>query len=97
MQENMLVIHGPTIQHELALWVRAGIPPAVALRAAMYNAAKVLGAANRVGSIRKGWEATLVLLDGDPLQDISNLERISQVIFRGERVARSELFHHENP
>jgi imidazolonepropionase-like amidohydrolase/ABC-type multidrug transport system permease subunit len=89
---NMLVIHGPTIQHELELWVKAGIPPAVALQAATYNAAKVLRADARIGSIQKGREATLLLLDGDPLQDISNLERISQVMFRGERVNRSELF-----
>ncbi len=89
---NMLVIHGPTIQHELELWVKAGIPPAVALQAATYNAARVLRADDRIGSIQKGRDATLVLLDGDPLQDISNTERISQVMFRGERVSRSELF-----
>ncbi len=92
---NMLVIHGPTVQHELELWVKAGIPAAVALQAATYNAAKVLRADNRIGSIQKGREATLVLLDGDPLQDISNTERISQVMFRGERVARSELFQQD--
>ncbi len=94
---NMLVIHGPTVQHELALWVKAGIPPAVALQAATYNAAKVLRAGDRIGSIQKGRDATLVLLDGDPLQDISNTERISLVMFHGERVSRSELFHQEKP
>ncbi len=88
---NMLVIHGPTVQHELELWVKAGIPPAEALQAATYNAAKVLRADDRIGSIQKGRDATLVLLDGDPLQDISNTERIADVMFRGERVDRSEL------
>jgi imidazolonepropionase-like amidohydrolase/ABC-type multidrug transport system permease subunit len=89
---NLLVIHGPTVQHELELWVKAGIPPAQALQAATYNAAKVLRADNRIGSIQKGRDATLVLLDGDPLQDISNTERIAMVMFRGERVDRSDLF-----
>lgn len=89
---NLLVIHGPTVQHELELWVKAGIPPSEALQAATYNAAKVLRADNRIGSIQKGREATLVLLDGDPLQDISNTERIATVMFRGERVDRSDLF-----
>jgi imidazolonepropionase-like amidohydrolase/ABC-type multidrug transport system permease subunit len=89
---NMLVIHGPTIQHELELWVKAGIPPAAALQAATYNAAKELRADDRIGSIQKGREATLVLLDGDPLQDISNTERIAVVMFRGEQVNRSDLF-----
>jgi len=89
---NMLVIHGPTMQHELELWVKAGIPPAVALQAATYNAAQVLRASNRIGSIQPGRDATLILLDGDPLQDIANTERISLVMFRGQRISRSELF-----
>jgi imidazolonepropionase-like amidohydrolase/ABC-type multidrug transport system permease subunit len=93
---NLLVIHGPTVQHEMELWVRAGIPPAVAIQAATYNAAKVLRAEGRIGSIQKGRDATLILLDGDPLQDISNTERLSLVMFRGERVSRSELFHQDN-
>jgi imidazolonepropionase-like amidohydrolase/ABC-type multidrug transport system permease subunit len=92
---NILVIHGPTVQHELELWVKAGIPAAEALQAATYNAAKVLRADNRIGSIQKGRDATLILLDGDPLQDISNTERIATVMFRGEQVDRSELFNQD--
>lgn len=94
---NMLVIHGPTVQHEMELWVKAGVPPAVALQAATYNAAKILRAEDRIGSIRKGRDATFVLLEGDPLEDISNTERISRVMFRGESVDRSDLFDQENP
>ncbi|MGC2656981.1 MAG: amidohydrolase family protein, partial [Bryobacteraceae bacterium] len=89
---NMLVIHGPTVQRELELWVKAGIPPAVALQAATYNAARVLGAAGRIGSIQKGRDANLVLLEGDPLADIANTERIAMVMFRGERIDRADLF-----
>src|SRR5262249_18426252 len=44
---NPLVIHGPTVQQELDLWVQAGIPPAVAMQAATYNAARLLRAENR--------------------------------------------------
>lgn len=89
---NLLVIHGPTIQHELELWVKAGIPPAVALQAATYNAAKVLRADDRMGIIQPGRDANLVLLDGDPVEDISNTEHIYSVMFRGERIDRTELF-----
>ena len=46
---NLLVFHGPTVQHELKLWVDAGIPPGIALRAATGNAAKVLRADSRIG------------------------------------------------
>ncbi|MFL6463955.1 MAG: amidohydrolase family protein, partial [Bryobacteraceae bacterium] len=94
---NMLVIHGPTIQHELALWVKAGIPANVALQAATYNAAKALRADDRIGLIKPGHDATLVILDGDPTVDIANLEHISTVILRGERVARSEVLNQDKP
>jgi imidazolonepropionase-like amidohydrolase/ABC-type multidrug transport system permease subunit len=89
---NPLVFHGPSLHHELQLWVEAGIPPEVALEAATRNAANLLRAGNRLGTIRKGLEANLLLVDGNPLQDISATERISLVVFEGERLRRSELF-----
>jgi imidazolonepropionase-like amidohydrolase len=89
---NPLVFHGPSLHHELQLWVQAGIPPEVALEAATRNAANLLRAGNRLGTIRKGLEANLLLVDGNPLQDISATERISLVVFEGERLRRSELF-----
>ena len=92
---NFLILHGPTVQHELALWVRAGIPPAVALRAATYNAARLLRAENHIGSIRVGNDADLLLVDGNPLEDITAVERISIVVFKGEQLDRSDLFNQE--
>ena len=92
---NMLVIHGPTIQHEIALWLEAGIPADVSLRAATANGAKVLGAEKRFGTIEKGREATLLIVDGNPLADVKALEAISIVIFKGERVNRVDLFKPE--
>jgi imidazolonepropionase-like amidohydrolase/ABC-type multidrug transport system permease subunit len=93
---NMLVIHGPTVQHELELWVQDGIPPSSALQAATYNAAKVLRADNRLGLIQKGRDATFLLVDGDPLQDITITEHIHSVYFKGERIDRSRLFEQDN-
>jgi len=89
---NPMVVHGPSVHRELQLWVEAGIPPAAALQGATYNAAKLLHADQRIGLIRKGYEASLLLVDGNPLQDISATERISTVFLKGERVDRSTLF-----
>jgi imidazolonepropionase-like amidohydrolase len=89
---NPLVFHGPSLHHELQLWVQAGIPVTVALQAATFNAAKLLGAAGRIGEIRKGMDADLLLVDGNPLQDIAATERISLVVLKGERIRRSALF-----
>ncbi len=89
---NMMVIHGPAIHRELQLWVKAGIPPQVALQAATYNAARALKAGDHIGLIRKGYDANLLLVDGNPLQDISATERISFVMFHGEHISRADLF-----
>jgi len=89
---NPLVFHGPSMHHELQLWVQAGIPAEVALQAATANAAKLLRAQSRIGAIRKGLDADLLMVDGNPLQDITATERISLVIFEGERLRRAELF-----
>ncbi len=89
---NPMVIHGPTVQHELELWVDAKIPNATALQAATYNAAKTLHQENRIGLIKEGMDATFLLLDGDPLQDITATEHINAVFLRGEHIDRSDLF-----
>lgn len=94
---NMLVIHGPTVQHELALWVKAGVPASAALQAATYNAAKTLRADNRIGLIQPGHDATLIIVDGDPTVDILSLEHIITVMLRGERISRSEVLNQDNP
>jgi len=89
---NYLVIHGPTVQHEMQLWVQAGVLPAVALQAATMNAARLLRSDDRIGSIRPGEDADLLVVDGNPLDDITATERISLVVFKGERIDRTELF-----
>jgi imidazolonepropionase-like amidohydrolase len=92
---NLLVFHGPTIQHELQLWVNAGIPVQAALNAATLNAAKALRAGARMGSIEKGKDATMLVVDGNPLLDIKATEAISFVMLKGERVDRAELLKPE--
>jgi imidazolonepropionase-like amidohydrolase len=89
---NPLVFHGPTIQRELQLWVAAGIPPAAALQAATWNAARLLRAESRLGLVAKGHDADLLVVDGNPLADITATERISLVVFKGERIRRAALF-----
>jgi imidazolonepropionase-like amidohydrolase len=89
---NPMVFHGPSLHHEIQLWVQAGIPIPVALQAATLNAAKLLGADKRIGAIRKGMDADLLMVDGNPLQEIGATERISLVVLKGERIRRPALF-----
>jgi len=63
----------------------------MALSAVTVNGAKLLHASQRFGSVRKGPDADLLLVDGNPLEDISATERISLVVYKGERIRRSTL------
>ncbi len=86
-----LLIPGPSLHLELQRWVKAGIPPAAVLQAATSKAAQVLGAGDRIGLVEAGYDADLVLVNGDPSSNIEALERISTVIFKGEQIDRSDL------
>ena len=83
------------VQHEMELWVAAGVPARDALRAATLNGAKVLHADQRIGSIEKGKDATMLIVDGNPLEDIKATEAVSLVMFKGEIVNRGSLFKPE--
>lgn len=72
-----------TIHRELELYAAAGIPNADVLRIATLDSAAIVGAAERTGSIREGKAADLVLLDGNPLEDISAIRRAVLVV-KGE-------------
>lgn len=92
---NILVLHGAGIQRELQLWVKAGLPTHAALQAATADAAALLGIAHRTGTIRASMDASLLLINGNPLQSIEALEQISLVIVKGERVVRGDLLNPE--
>lgn len=76
---------------EMRLLVAAGLPPVAALQAATINAARALEIEREVGSIEEGKLADLVLLDGNPLDDILNTRRIAAVIADGRVVDRETL------
>jgi len=54
-----------------------------ALQAATINPAKFLGESDAIGSVEQGKIADLVLLNANPLEDISNTERIEAVVVNG--------------
>jgi imidazolonepropionase-like amidohydrolase len=89
---NYGTFHGPAVHREMELWQEAGIPPADILKAATSAAAQLLGAGDRIGKIAPGYEASLVIVDGNPLEDIRGTRRISDVFIKGERVKRANLF-----
>lgn len=88
---NSWVYPGSALHDELELLVRAGLSPADALRSATLEPARYLGAADSLGTVARGKKADLLLLDGDPLQSISNTRRIRAVIANGVLLDRPKL------
>ena len=74
---------GFCLQRELELYSKAGIPNAEVLRLATWGAAGVTKRTDRLGSVAPGMLADLVLVDGDPVADISAIRRVSLVMKDG--------------
>ena len=69
---------------------RSGMSPARALQSGTIVNANVMGWQNEIGSITKGKFADLVAVSGNPLADITELQRV-KFVMKGGRVVRDEL------
>jgi imidazolonepropionase-like amidohydrolase len=85
-------IEGFTLHRELELYTMAGIPAGEALRIATWNGAKYTRTLADRGSIEVGKVADLVLVDGDPTQDITALKRIALVVTQGRSIDPSAVY-----
>lgn len=75
---------------ELRLMIEAGVPPLDAIRAGTWGSARALGLEGEIGTIECGKWADLVVLDGDPLSDITALSRVAYVLQRGKVVYHAQ-------
>lgn len=81
---------GWTAHQELADMVNAGMTPAQVLLAATKTAAEITGL-SKLGAVAVGKNASFVVLDANPLDEISNTRKISQVYLQGVAVDRTAL------
>ncbi len=75
--------HGENAQ-EFAIMVRSGMPPAEAIWSATHNGADLIGDLGDIGSVQAGRYADIIAVDGDPLQDVTTLERVKFVMKGGK-------------
>jgi len=75
--------------HEFAVMVKLGLTPLQAIQAATVNAADLLGWSGKVGTLEPGAWADIVAVDGDPLKDVTTLERV-KFVMKGGEVVRNE-------
>jgi len=76
-------VPGHSLHRELELYVRAGFSPLEALQAATIVPARAMRAESDSGTIEPGKRGDLVVLDGNPLDDIHNTRRIFRVVTGG--------------
>ena len=88
---NPSILPGFALHDELRLLVSAGFNPMEAIQAATLNPARYLGRERDIGTIETGKLADLVLLDANPLDDISNTQKIRAVIVNGRYLNRETL------
>jgi hypothetical protein len=88
---NEYLYPGFSLHDELVLLVQAGLTSMEALQAATQNPAKFLGRLDSLGTIEKGKIADLVMLDANPLEDISNTRRINAVVVNGRYLPKEAL------
>jgi imidazolonepropionase-like amidohydrolase len=82
-------VPGFSLHRELELMVAAGLSPFEALQSGTVNVAQFLGL--KTGVVEPGYEADLIMLDSNPLEDISNSRRVHGVMLRGDWYSSADI------
>jgi len=88
---DLLMVYGYGLHRELQALVKAGLTPYQALATATSNVAEFLGGTQDFGTIQPKRRADLVLIKGNPLDDIRNTQNIEGVMIGGRWLAKDEL------
>src|SRR5258708_3522206 len=82
--------HGTQALEFVALVKHAGVSPAKAIQAGTMTNAEAMGWQDQIGSVDKGKFADLVAVSGDPLADITELQRV-KFVMKGGKVVKNEI------
>ena len=85
-------VPGHSVYREIELYVQAGFSPLEALQAATIVPARVMGMEKDLGTIEVGKRADLIIVNGNPLEDIHNIRNVEFVITNGTMYNTSELW-----
>jgi len=78
-----VTVPGHSLHREIELYVKAGMTAMEAIQAATIVPARFMRLDKELGTVEPGKRADLVVLDGDPLADVSNVRRTRLVVARG--------------
>jgi imidazolonepropionase-like amidohydrolase len=85
-------VPGHSLHREIELYVEAGFTPMEAIQAATLVPARVMGLEKETGTVEKGKRADLILINGNPLEDIHNTRNLEYVITNGAMYHTGELW-----
>ncbi len=88
---EFLFLYGFSQHRELKALADAGLSTFAALESATKNTSMFFGTLDKVGTIEKGKRADLILLDANPLENITNTEKRSGVMLKGKYYTQAEL------
>lgn len=84
-------VPGFSLAHEMRAMVEAGLPAYAVLEAATRNPAAFFGQEAEFGTVEVGKRADLILVEGNPLEDIRNVHRQAGVMVRGRWLPKQEI------
>lgn len=85
-------VPGFSVYREIELYAQAGFTPREAIQAATIVPARVMKLDKQVGTVEAGKRADLIVLNGNPLEDIHNIRTVEYVITNGEMYDAGELW-----
>lgn len=88
---NSYTYQGISLHQELAALVEAGLPPLEALKAATINGAKFLRVEDFYGTLEVGKSGDVLILDANPLDDITNTQRINTLVLQSKTFSSADL------
>src|SRR5579859_123368 len=85
-------VPGFSLDREIELYVQAGFTPMEAIQSATIVAARAMGMENESGTIEPGKRADVILVDGNPLENISDIRKVSAVFAAGKMYQPAALW-----
>jgi imidazolonepropionase-like amidohydrolase len=77
---------GSTYQHEMNLFAETGMDPMKIIKSATIENARFFRIDHRLGSIKKGKQADLILIEGNPVKNINDMNNVKKVMLNGKWV-----------
>jgi len=85
-------VPGHSLHREIELYTKAGFTPMEAIQAATIIPARVMGLDKEVGTVEVGKRADLILIEGNPLESISNIRNVRWVVAAGRLYKTADLW-----